>query len=161
MPKPVFTLAFARAAFDAMVFDDGIAHTTKTHERRVFYAGAQSLLDILTTGLDQEHEGDADRMEAPSVELRKFGIAILLQISSSPKNALRNETTSSRRLPPQTPVAWRPVIPGVIAAISPGRAKVSLYAKRRMTDLYTACGRRPLAIAQLHKSMIMPAAYGE
>ena len=59
VPKPVFTLAFARAAFDAMVFDDGIARTTKTHERRVFYAGAQSLLDILTTGLDQEHEGDA------------------------------------------------------------------------------------------------------
>jgi hypothetical protein len=76
-----------------------------------------------------------------------------------------HEIISSRRLPPQTLVAWRPAIrpdiPGVIAAISPGRAKVSLYAKRRTTDLYTACGRRPLAIAQLHKSIIMPAAYGE
>ena len=73
MPKPVFTLAVAWAAFDAMVFDDGVTRTTKTHERRVFYAGAQSLLDILTTGLDQENQGDADRMEALSAELRKFG----------------------------------------------------------------------------------------
>ena len=42
MPKPVFTLAVAWAAFDAMVFDDGVTRTTKTHERRVFYAGAHS-----------------------------------------------------------------------------------------------------------------------
>jgi len=73
VPKPVFTLAVAWAASDAMVFDEGVTRTTKTRERRVFHGGAQSLLDILTTGLDQENEGGADRMEALSAELRKFG----------------------------------------------------------------------------------------
>jgi hypothetical protein len=67
MPKPVLTLAAAWASFDAMVFDDGVNRDAKTQARRVFYAGALAILDILMAGLDQESEvteGDVDRMEA-------------------------------------------------------------------------------------------------
>jgi hypothetical protein len=76
MPKPVLTLAAAWAAFDAMVFDGSVTGASKTQARRVFYAGAQSILDILLAGLDPENkvtEGDVDRMEALSDELRHFG----------------------------------------------------------------------------------------
>jgi hypothetical protein len=69
MPKPVLTLAAAWAQFDAIVFDGEVTNASKTQARRVFYAGAQSLLDILLTGLDPANEvteGDVDRMEAPS-----------------------------------------------------------------------------------------------
>jgi hypothetical protein len=76
MPKPVLTLAAAWAAFDATVFDGSVASASKTQARRVFYAGAQSILDILMAGLEPENEvteGDVDRMEALSAELRHFG----------------------------------------------------------------------------------------
>ena len=76
MPKPVLTLAAAWEAFDAMVFDGSVTIASKTQARRVFYAGARSILDILLAGPDPENkvtEGDADRMEALSGELRRFG----------------------------------------------------------------------------------------
>ena len=59
-----------------MVFDGSVINASKTQARRVFYAGAQSVLDILLVGLDPENkvaEGDVDRMEALSDELRRFG----------------------------------------------------------------------------------------
>ena len=48
MPKPVLTPA-AWAAFDATVFDGSVASASKTQAqaRRVFYGGAQAILDIL------------------------------------------------------------------------------------------------------------------
>jgi hypothetical protein len=76
MPKPVLTLAAAWAQFDATVFEGSVASASKTQARRGFYAGAQSILDILLAGLDPEKkvtDGDVDRMEALSAELRKFG----------------------------------------------------------------------------------------
>ncbi len=76
MPEPVLTLAGAWAQFDAMVFDGSVASASKIQARRVFYAGAQAILDILLAGLDPENkvtEGDVDRMEALSAELRHFG----------------------------------------------------------------------------------------
>jgi hypothetical protein len=76
MPKPVLTVAAAWAAFDAMVFDGSVTSASKTQARRVFYGGAQAILDILLAGLDPENkvtEGDVDRMEALSDELRRFG----------------------------------------------------------------------------------------
>jgi hypothetical protein len=76
MPKPVLTLAAAWAAFDATIFDGSVTSASKTQARRVFYAGAQSILDILLAGLDPENkvdDGDVDRMEALSAELRNFG----------------------------------------------------------------------------------------
>lgn len=66
MPKPVLTLAAAWAAFDAMVFDDAVTNAEKTAARRVFYAGAQSVLDILAAGVDPA-------VDALSDELRRFG----------------------------------------------------------------------------------------
>jgi hypothetical protein len=59
-----------------MVFDGSVINTSKTQARRVFYAGAQSILDILMASLDPENkvtDGDVDRMEALSDELRRFG----------------------------------------------------------------------------------------
>lgn len=47
----------------------------KTETRRAFYAGAQSLLVAMLTGLDPESdmtEGDMDRMDGIHVELRQF-----------------------------------------------------------------------------------------
>jgi hypothetical protein len=76
MPKPVLTLAAAWAAFDDLVFDDDVTRATKSQARRVFYAGARLILDILITGLDPESEvtGDeVDLMGALSAELRNFG----------------------------------------------------------------------------------------
>ena len=76
MPKPVLTLAAAWAAFDAMVFEGSVTSAAKTQARRVFYAGAQAILDILLAELDPENkvtEGVVDRMEALSAELRAFG----------------------------------------------------------------------------------------
>jgi hypothetical protein len=76
MLKPVLTQAAAWAQFDAMVFEGSVASASKTQARRVFYAGAQSILDILLAGLDPENkvtDGDVGRMEALSAELRKFG----------------------------------------------------------------------------------------
>jgi hypothetical protein len=76
MPKSVLTLAAAWASFDATVLDGGVTSASKTQARRAFYAGAQSILDILLAGLDPENkvtEGDVDRMEALSAELRNFG----------------------------------------------------------------------------------------
>jgi hypothetical protein len=76
MPKSVQTLAAAWAQFDAMVFDGSVINASKTQARRVFYAGAQSILDILMANLDPENkvtDGDVDRMEALSDELRRFG----------------------------------------------------------------------------------------
>jgi hypothetical protein len=60
MPKPVLTLAAAWASFDAAVFDGSVASSSKTQARRVFYAGAQSIMDILTGGTgpgEQSHRG--------------------------------------------------------------------------------------------------------
>ena len=76
MPKPVLTVAAAWAAFDAMVFDAAVANVGKVAARRVFYAGAQSALDILLAGLDptvEVTEREVDRVEALSDELRRFG----------------------------------------------------------------------------------------
>jgi hypothetical protein len=76
MPKPVLTLAAAWAAFDAMVFDGAVANAEKVAARRVFYAGAQSVLDILLAGLEptvEVTEREVDRVEALSNELRRFG----------------------------------------------------------------------------------------
>ena len=53
-----------------------VTSASKTQARRVFYAGAQAILDILLGGLDPEKkvtEGDVDRMAALSAELRAFG----------------------------------------------------------------------------------------
>jgi hypothetical protein len=75
MPKPVLTLAAAWAAFDATVFEGSVTSSSRTQARRVFYVGAQAILDILMAGLDQENEvtdGDVDRVEALSDELRRF-----------------------------------------------------------------------------------------
>jgi hypothetical protein len=75
MPKPVLTLAAAWVVFDAMVFDGGVTSASTTQARRVFYAGAQAILDILIAGLDQEREvteADVDRVAALSAELRMF-----------------------------------------------------------------------------------------
>jgi hypothetical protein len=75
MPKPVLTLAAAWAAFDAMVFDGSVTSASNTQARRVFYAGAQSIVDILLAELDPENkvtEDDVDRMEALSTELQRF-----------------------------------------------------------------------------------------
>ena len=47
MPKPVLTVAAAWAAFDA-----AMANAEKVAVRRVFYAGAQAVLDILLAGLE-------------------------------------------------------------------------------------------------------------
>ena len=71
MPKPVLTLAAAWAAFDAMVFDGSVASASKTQTRRVFYGGAQAILDILMAG-PEATESDIDRVEALSAELRRF-----------------------------------------------------------------------------------------
>jgi hypothetical protein len=68
--------AAAWAQIDAMVFDDGVTRDVKTQTRRVFYAGAHSILDILMAGPEPENkvtEGDVDRTEALSEELRRFG----------------------------------------------------------------------------------------
>jgi hypothetical protein len=62
-----------RPQLDLMLKD---AVRRRFDERRVFYAGAQSILDILLAGLDPENkvtEGDVGRMEALSDELRRFG----------------------------------------------------------------------------------------
>ena len=75
MPKPVLTLAAAWAAFDAGVFDAAVANAEKVAARRVFYAGAQSVLDILLAGLEPKvevTEREVDRVEALSDELRRF-----------------------------------------------------------------------------------------
>ena len=75
IPKPVLTLAAAWAVFDVMVFDGGVTSASKTQARRVFYAGAQAILDIMLTELDQAREGsesDVDRVMALSAELRMF-----------------------------------------------------------------------------------------
>jgi hypothetical protein len=67
MPKPVPTLAAAWAAFDAGVFDAAVANAEKVAVRRVFYAGAQSVLDILLAGLEptvEVTEREVDRVEA-------------------------------------------------------------------------------------------------
>jgi hypothetical protein len=59
-----------------MVFDGSVTSASNTQARRVFYAGAQSILDILAAGLGPENKlagGDVDRMEALSAELRRFG----------------------------------------------------------------------------------------
>ena len=75
MPKPVLTLADAWVVFDAMVFDGGVTGASTTQARRVFYAGAQAILDILIAGLDQEREvteAEVDRVAALSAELRMF-----------------------------------------------------------------------------------------
>jgi hypothetical protein len=71
MPKPVLTVAAAWAAFDAAV-----ANAEKVAVRRVFYAGAQAVLDILLAGLEptvEVTEREVDRAEALSDELRRFG----------------------------------------------------------------------------------------
>jgi stearoyl-CoA desaturase (Delta-9 desaturase) len=72
MPKPVLTLAAAWATFDAMAFDGGVTSVSRTQARRVFYAGAQSILDILMAG-PQATESEVDHVEALSDELRRFG----------------------------------------------------------------------------------------
>jgi hypothetical protein len=56
MPKSVLTLAAAWAQFDAMVFDGSVINASKTQARRVFYAGAQSILDILMASLEPENK---------------------------------------------------------------------------------------------------------
>jgi hypothetical protein len=38
-----------------MVFDGSVTSAWKSQARRVFYAGAQSIPDILLAGLDQQH----------------------------------------------------------------------------------------------------------
>ena len=71
MPNPVLTVAAAWAAFDAAV-----ANAEKVAVRRVFYAGAQAVLDILLAGLEptvEVTEREVDRAEALSDELRRFG----------------------------------------------------------------------------------------
>jgi hypothetical protein len=76
MPKPVLTLAAAWASFDTMVFDDAVTNAEKVAACRVFYAGAQSALDILLAGLDptvEVTEREVDLVEALSDELRRFG----------------------------------------------------------------------------------------
>ena len=76
MPKPVLTLAVAWAEFEAMVFDDGVGRAAKTQARRVFYSGAQSVLDILMAGLEPESkvtDSDIQRVAALRSELKKFG----------------------------------------------------------------------------------------
>jgi hypothetical protein len=75
MPKPVLTLAAAWATFDGLVFDDEVTNAEKVAARRVFYAGAQSVLDILLAGLEptvEVTEREVDRVEALSDELRRF-----------------------------------------------------------------------------------------
>jgi hypothetical protein len=70
--------ADAEACFDAgrrlgdpMVFEDSVTSSSRTQARRVFCAGAQSILDILMTG-PEATESDVDRVEALSDELRRF-----------------------------------------------------------------------------------------
>jgi hypothetical protein len=72
MPKPVLTLAAAWAEFDAMVFDGSVTSASKTRARRVFYGGAQAILDILMAG-PEDTESDFYCVEALSAELRRFG----------------------------------------------------------------------------------------
>jgi hypothetical protein len=75
MPKPVLTVAAAWAVFDAGVFDAVVANAEKVAVRRVFYAGAQSVLDILLAALEltvEVTEREVDRVEALSDELRRF-----------------------------------------------------------------------------------------
>jgi hypothetical protein len=75
MPKPVLTLAAAWATFDGLVFDDTVTNGEKVAARRVFYAGAQSVLDVLLAGLEPKvevTEREVDRVEALSDELRRF-----------------------------------------------------------------------------------------
>jgi hypothetical protein len=79
MPKPVLTLAAAWATFDALVFDDTVTNAEKVAARRVFYAGAQSILDILLAGHDpaiEVTEPEIDRVQALSDELRRFGVEV-------------------------------------------------------------------------------------
>jgi hypothetical protein len=76
MPKPVLTLAAAWAAFDAMVIAGAETNAEKVAARRISYAGAQSTLDILVAGLEPGRavtEGEVDRVETLSDELRRFG----------------------------------------------------------------------------------------
>ena len=61
MPKPVLTLAAAWATFDGLVFDDTVANAEKVAARLVFYAGAESVLDILLAGLEPTVQGDRAR----------------------------------------------------------------------------------------------------
>jgi hypothetical protein len=75
MPKPVLTLAATWATFDGLAFDDTVTNAEKVAARRVFYAGAQSVLDILLAGLEptiEATEREVDRIEALSEELRRF-----------------------------------------------------------------------------------------
>jgi hypothetical protein len=72
MPKPVLTLAATWATFDGLVFDDTVTNAEKVAARRVFYAGAQSILDILMAG-PQATESEVDHVETLSDELRRFG----------------------------------------------------------------------------------------
>jgi hypothetical protein len=71
MPKPVLTLAAAWATFDGLVFDDEVTNAEKVAARRVFYAGAQSVLDILLAGPEPTIEA-TERVEALSDELSRF-----------------------------------------------------------------------------------------
>ena len=76
MPKPILTLAAAWATFDAVVIDGAVTNAEKVAARRIFYAGAKSILDIMVAGLDPEHavtEGEVDRVEALIDDLRRFG----------------------------------------------------------------------------------------
>ena len=68
----MLTLAAAWAAFDAMVFDGSVASASTTQARRVFYGGAQAILDFMMAG-PEATESDFDRVEALSAELRRFG----------------------------------------------------------------------------------------
>ena len=61
MPMPVLTLAAAWATFDGLVFDDTVANAEKVAARLVFYAGAESVLDILLAGLEPTVQGDRAR----------------------------------------------------------------------------------------------------
>src|ERR1700722_20859061 len=57
------------------VCDAAVANAEKVAVRRVFYAGAQSVLDILLAGLEptvEVTEREVDRVEALSDELRRF-----------------------------------------------------------------------------------------
>jgi hypothetical protein len=57
------------------VFGAAVANAEKVAVRRVFYAGAQSVLDILLAGLEptvEVTEREVDRVEALSDELRRF-----------------------------------------------------------------------------------------